>query len=122
MQATRYNNVIMEIRYLTLFCSLRKGTGVLKKLCLIFLSSDYSSVPENYITTQRGKNESLRHLRIDRPKSLGTSLVSFVRDNRLNKIILIRFTLWVFYLSTGKMKGMGLSGINGMRMGQKYYL
>jgi hypothetical protein len=31
---------------------------VLKKLCLIFLSSDYSSVPENYITTQRGKNES----------------------------------------------------------------
>ena len=58
MQATRYNNVIMEIRYLTLFCSLRKGTGVLKKLCLIFLSSDYSSVPENYITTQRGKNES----------------------------------------------------------------
>ncbi len=63
---------------------------------------------------------------IDSPLSLGTSRIYMTSvlsvTITLNKIRLIRFTLWVFYLRTSKMKGTGLSGVNGMRIRQKYYL
>jgi hypothetical protein len=68
-----------------------------------------------YNYTEEKKWIYRRHFWIDSPLSLGTSRIDMTSvlsvTITLNKIRLIRFTLWVFYLRTSKMKGTGLSGI-----------